>query len=189
VRILPLLPIERALTWAARRTQRAEIHGRHRSCSDVGKEAMCMRTNRWNRMLVLGVGVVVAVAGSAVSAASASAQTTMMSGPSGSYFYQTYCAVCHGPNAKGDGPLADSMRRRPPDLTEIAKREKGVFPADKVFRIIDGRQRVPGHGGPDMPVWGDAFRRAIEGGDEKAVETRIQAIVDYLATLQPRGVN
>jgi len=26
--------------------------------------------------------------------------------------------------------------------------------------IIDGRHPVPGHGGPDMPVWGDAFKRA-----------------------------
>ena len=80
--------------------------------------------------------------------------------------------------------LAASMRRTPPNLTEIARRNKGAFPAELVFKIIDGRQRVPGHGGPDMPVWGDAFMRSSEAADENAVRYRIQALVDYLETIQ-----
>jgi mono/diheme cytochrome c family protein len=100
--------------------------------------------------------------------------------------FRQYCASCHGPAAKGDGPLAASLRRKPPDLTEIQKRHDGVFPSDKVFRIIDGRVRVPGHGGPDMPAWGDAFFRSIEGGDREAVKARIQALVDFLQTIQAR---
>jgi hypothetical protein len=58
---------------------------------------------------------------------------------------------------------------RPANLTENLKRNKGTFPRDLVFRVIDGRERVPGHGGPDMPAWGDAFTRSIEGGDKDAV--------------------
>jgi mono/diheme cytochrome c family protein len=102
----------------------------------------------------------------------------------GHYVFKTYCASCHGASAQGDGPLANSMRRRPSNLTEITKRNKGNYPADLVYRIIDGRQKVGGHGGPDMPVWGDAFMRTSEGADEASVRYRIQALVDYLATVQ-----
>jgi hypothetical protein len=35
-----------------------------------------------------------------------------------------------------------------------------------------------------MPVWGDAFKRSDEGYSEKTVKARIQAIVDYLKSIQ-----
>ena len=104
----------------------------------------------------------------------------------GSYTYQTYCATCHGTKGKGDGPLADSLRFRPPDLTELAKRNDGVFPADKVARIVDGRDPVNGHGGPDMPVWGDAFKNSEDGFDDEQVKQKIQSIVAYLGRLQEK---
>ena len=104
--------------------------------------------------------------------------------PHGSSTYRTYCASCHGETARGDGPLAASLRRRPANLTEIAKRNGGVFPRTLVFTVIDGRQKVAGHGGPDMPVWGDAFRRSVEVSDDAAVASRIQSLVDYLELLQ-----
>jgi hypothetical protein len=55
-----------------------------------------------------------------------------------------------------------------------------------VHQIIDGRTKVSGHGGPDMPVWGDAFMRTSDGADEASVQHRINALVDYLETLQAR---
>jgi mono/diheme cytochrome c family protein len=103
---------------------------------------------------------------------------------SGSDLYKNYCAACHGVSGKGDGQLAEDLRYRPADLTLIAKHNKGVFDGDKVRRMIDGRDPVKGHAGPEMPVWGDAFKRANERYDDKAVALRIQAIVDYLKSLQ-----
>jgi len=103
---------------------------------------------------------------------------------SGSYTYRTYCASCHGAKGKGDGPLAESLRFAPPDLSKIAERNQGEYPAEEVFQIIDGRKPVPGHGGPDMPVWGDAFKNAESGGGDEAVKAKIQALVDYIKTLQ-----
>ena len=103
--------------------------------------------------------------------------------PAGSGLYSTYCAVCHGPDAKGSGPLADSLKRRPADLTLLARNNKGSYDRDMVRRIIDGKNPVKGHGGGDMPVWGDAFERSVDAGPQ-AVQERLDALVDYLATLQ-----
>jgi mono/diheme cytochrome c family protein len=106
---------------------------------------------------------------------------------SGRSLFKTYCTVCHGPGAQGDGPLADQLRVRPPDLTLLAKRNGDKFDADKVGRMIDGREPVKGHGGPDMPVWGDAFKRSSDGYSEAAVKTRIKSLVDFLETLQVKA--
>lgn len=101
----------------------------------------------------------------------------------GSDLYRTYCAVCHGRAGRGDGPLADQMKTRPPELTRYAQRNGGVFPSALVARIIDGRNPLPGHGGPEMPVWGDVFR-TTRGADDATVKARIDALVTYLESLQ-----
>ena len=85
-----------------------------------------------------------------------------------------------------DGPLAESMRVRPPDLTLIAKKNDGKFPRDRVVRMVDGRNPVKGHGGPDMPVWGDAFKNVGAHPGEAAVQAKIKSVVDFLETIQAR---
>jgi mono/diheme cytochrome c family protein len=137
----------------------------------------------------LGIAAALAVAGAVMASAPAGAQTPPLSAASGDYLFRTYCASCHGASARGDGPLADSMRTRPADLTEIAKRNKGVFPREQVFRIIDGRQPVKGHGGSDMPVWGDVFARSSQVRNESVITERIEALVRYLEGLQARTAN
>jgi mono/diheme cytochrome c family protein len=103
----------------------------------------------------------------------------------GDGLFKTYCASCHGKAGKGDGPISKHMRSVPPDLTLIARRAGGRFDAEKVHRIIDGRKPLSGHGGGDMPVWGDAFQRTGQGrGTEEAVRARIQAIVEHLRAIQ-----
>jgi mono/diheme cytochrome c family protein len=98
--------------------------------------------------------------------------------------FRTYCASCHGTTGVGDGPLASSLRRRPANLRQIAKRNGGQYPAELVYRVIDGRQPVRGHGGPDMPVWGDAFARTTDATDDAGVSRKIQALVAYLQSIQ-----
>lgn len=123
----------------------------------------------------------------------AAAQTLPLAGSqqavAGGELFRTYCAVCHGSGARGDGPLASSMMRKPADLTEIAKRNGGVFPSELVFRTIDGKKPVRGHGGPDMPVWGDAFARSRDGGSEERVKQMIDSLVNYLESIQARVVH
>jgi mono/diheme cytochrome c family protein len=103
--------------------------------------------------------------------------------------FRTYCASCHGDAARGDGPLASAMKKKPANLTEIAKRNSGQFPSELVFTIIDGRQPIRGHGGPDMPVWGDVFTRSREAGDAERVKAVIQSLVQYLDSIQLRRTN
>jgi mono/diheme cytochrome c family protein len=107
-----------------------------------------------------------------------------LSAVGGAYAFRTYCASCHGTDARGEGPLTDSLRFRPPDLTLIAKRNGGEFPTEKVVRIVDGRNPLKGHGGPDMPIWGDAFRNAETGYDDAAARAKVREVVNHLKTLQ-----
>jgi nucleotide-binding universal stress UspA family protein/mono/diheme cytochrome c family protein len=116
-------------------------------------------------------------------------QVEMRQRVTGGEVFRTYCATCHGTSGRGDGPLAGSMRRKPSDLTEIAKKNGGEYPSEIVFRTIDGRTPVRGHGGPDMPVWGDAFARSRDGGDAATVKERIDSLVEFIRTLQVKPVH
>ena len=104
----------------------------------------------------------------------------------GQMLYTTHCASCHGTGAHGDGPVAESLRVRPADLTQLAARNGGTLPRAKVYRVVDGRD-VGAHGNVDMPVWGDAFRR--QGLTDAQSKARIEAIVGYLESIQARGAN
>ena len=81
------------------------------------------------------------------ASASGAAQPAPVPQVSGSYVYRAYCASCHGPDGRGDGPLAEDLRYRPSNLTLIAKRNGGEFPTELVVRIVDGRKSVKGHEG------------------------------------------
>lgn len=116
-------------------------------------------------------------------------QVEMRQRVTGGEVFRTYCATCHGASGRGDGPLAGAMRRRPADLTEIAKRNGGEYPSEVVFHTIDGKTPVRGHGGPDMPVWGDAFARSRDGGDTATVKDRIDSLVDFIRSLQVKPVH
>jgi mono/diheme cytochrome c family protein len=106
---------------------------------------------------------------------------------SGEYLYRTYCASCHGPGGRGDGPVAGLLRTPLLDLRQIAERAGGTFPRDQVARTIDGRTMPQGHGRPEMPVWGHVLH-TTEGTDDRVIRQRITALVDYLETLQVKGL-
>ena len=103
----------------------------------------------------------------------------------GAQAFHAYCASCHGSSAHGDGVLAGELRRQPPDLTRFAQRNGGVFPEERLRRIIDGRE-VRAHGNSEMPVWGDAFRAGQAGLTAEEVQARILAILRYLQAIQER---
>jgi mono/diheme cytochrome c family protein len=131
------------------------------------------------RTLGLLTLVCLAIASTAVTA---SAQNRY----SGAADFQAYCASCHGSEAKGDGIIAKSLPKKPPDLTLLARRNNDLFPEDKVFKMIDGRTPGSSHAGADMPVWGDVFAKSAESPGAEATAARIKALTQYLETVQAK---
>lgn len=96
-----------------------------------------------------------------------------------------YCATCHGPNGKGDGPTAAALKTAPPDLTLLTRRGGGTFPRSQVEAFVTGVGRaVPAHGSGEMPVWGSIFR-SLDPSDTR-VKVRIANLVEYLESIQAK---
>ena len=106
---------------------------------------------------------------------------------SGVRLYQVYCASCHGLEGHGDGPVAPLVKARVPDLTGLAARNGGTFPADPLYRVIDGQQASPTHGTRKMPVWGFEFygTDADDSAAHRQATETITRLVEYLRTIQP----
>jgi len=120
------------------------------------------------------------------------AQEASNAGVSGEADFNMYCSSCHGESGKGDGPKSFRLSKPAPDLTTLTKRY-GEFPRDKLARMIDGRDPVPGHGDREMPVWGVWFKeeaaQELGGaeGDEGSVARRVKNLIDYIRTLQVKS--
>ena len=108
----------------------------------------------------------------------------MTSPTSGSEMFNSYCAPCHGKDAKGNGPAATALKNPPANLAELAKKNGGKFPADHVASVL--RSGVAGaHGSAEMPVWGPLFS-AVSGKDDAIVQMRISNLIHYLEKLQEK---
>lgn len=101
---------------------------------------------------------------------------------SGADMYYSYCASCHGPDGKGNGPAAAAMVAPLPDLTKLAKNHGGEFPTLSVMNTLGRIQGSNGHGSADMPVWGDVFRKSAWG--EPQTQLRIYNLTQYLDSMQ-----
>jgi hypothetical protein len=101
----------------------------------------------------------------------------------GSSDYQAFCSSCHGPSGRGDGVMAEALQRRPTDLTQLARNNRGVFPAEKVFQAIEGGASAHG-GSPDMPEWASVFGKSFESATASRTKDRIELLVKFLKTIQ-----
>ena len=107
--------------------------------------------------------------------------------------FQSHCSVCHGWEGKGDGPYAyaELLKTKMPDLTTLSKRNKGVFPLQRVYEVIDGTEALKAHGTREMPIWGTVYRADIEEAyfdvpfnPRAYVRLHILALIDYISRLQ-----
>lgn len=107
--------------------------------------------------------------------------------------YLDHCAVCHGVSGKGDGILAQMITQigeKVTDLTQLQKENNGVFPFERVYNSIDGREMPTWHGVQDMPVWGKVYsadaQRMHDGrfDAETYVRGRILSLIGYIHTIQ-----
>lgn len=98
----------------------------------------------------------------------------------GRQLYQKHCAVCHGLDAKGNGPAASELKTQPSDLTVLQK-PGAEFPIYEVLTFIEGEKVVPAHGTREMPIWGTVFRRTK---GELQGQGDIYALAKYLEAVQ-----
>jgi mono/diheme cytochrome c family protein len=103
---------------------------------------------------------------------------------SGADMFHSYCAACHGPEGKGNGPAASALTKTPADLTLLSKKNGGKFPALAVQNTIKGDASPAAHGTRDMPMWGDVFRSVSAGSG--VVEIRVRNLRDYIESLQQK---
>jgi cbb3-type cytochrome c oxidase subunit III len=89
--------------------------------------------------------------------------------------YVSYCLLCHGPDGKGDGPLAEAMDITPADLsTTVRSRSETIL---KKIITGQGRQTITGRDrhnllSDSMPEWGEVFS-----------ESQLQSLIAYLRFL------
>lgn len=105
----------------------------------------------------------------------------------GAKIYKRDCAVCDGNDLKGNGPppASSPFTESPPDLTTLAKRHEGKFPAAYVKSALLSGVKMPDHGPAEMPVWGVIFKAATKS-DEAKVSERIADLTEYIKSLQAK---
>ena len=93
----------------------------------------------------------------------------------GRRLYVSYCLLCHGPQGKGDGPLAKAMDISPANLSTTVRSRSDTI----LTKIItgEGRQTITGRDRHNllneaMPEWKDVFS-----------QTQVQALIAYLRFL------
>ena len=102
----------------------------------------------------------------------------------GADLFKEYCAVCHGNDAKGSGPAADALKRRPADLTQLSRKNGGTFPELHVMNYIKGQDVVAAHGSRDMPIWGSIFSQMSSNPD--LVQVRTYALLKFIEQQQAK---
>jgi mono/diheme cytochrome c family protein len=107
------------------------------------------------------------------------------SAASGQEMYASYCAVCHGANATGNGPAQSALKIPATDLTTLAQKNGGKYPGLHVSSVLRGDAELAAHGSKDMPVWGPLFRNLSQGHDAE-VQQRIANINAYIESLQKK---
>ena len=108
------------------------------------------------------------------------------SAASGKEMFTQYCAPCHGADAKGNGPAASAMKAAPTDLTQLARKHDGKFPANSIASTLKfGGGGTGAHGSAEMPVWGPLFQ-SLDKYHDSAVQQRISNLVNYIEGLQAK---
>ena len=102
---------------------------------------------------------------------------------SGADEFQRYCALCHGRDGRGLGPVSDAMTRPAADLTLIAKRNDGVFPFEKVAETIRHGGGIAEHTRSRMPAWS---KNLSAGSGPAHADAIVLAVTKYVQSLQEK---
>jgi mono/diheme cytochrome c family protein len=104
---------------------------------------------------------------------------------SGLQLYKSYCAVCHGNDLKGNGPISPEFKNSPSDLTTLAQRHEGKFPDAYVEDVLRNGVKTLPQQKTEMPTWGPIFA-SIPGTDPELVSIRIVNLTNYIKSMQAK---
>lgn len=131
-----------------------------------------------------------AIAGAAALLIAACTPQEMPQPGDGRALFMENCAVCHGTDGKGDGPMARAMAKAPADLTLIEARNGGSFPRIRVLSTIDGYAKSD-IDGPNMPEFGALLEGdlvPLDTGDGVMTPTprKLVALLEYIESIQAK---
>lgn len=98
--------------------------------------------------------------------------------------FRAHCAPCHGSDGKGNGPVAPALKDPLPDLTAIAQRNGGIYPEERISKIIGGDEVLIAHGSREMPIWGMIFHQVENDRDYGNV--RLHNVTEYVKSIQQK---
>jgi len=104
--------------------------------------------------------------------------------PLGTRVYAQRCAVCHGPDGRGNGPAAPTLMPQPRDFTLADFRYKSTAPgsppsdADLIFTVTNGLKASA------MP----GFKDILTGAEIRAVVARVKGFSGAFAVRPPRSL-
>ena len=105
--------------------------------------------------------------------------------------YVQYCAACHGPEGRGDGPVAAELKQKPVDLTRLGQQYGMPLPRPRLVELIDGRDMVRAHGSREMPVWGERLIENVPPGPGTEAWKRgtLLSILEWIESAQRKGAD
>lgn len=104
----------------------------------------------------------------------------------GKRIYMHKCAVCHGTEAIGNGPLAKELTTKPANLRRISVKHGGKFPFWREYAVIDGRAYVRAHGPRTMPVWGSSETEEKAGSTGHLAMGQMLELAFFLESIQEK---
>jgi mono/diheme cytochrome c family protein len=105
----------------------------------------------------------------------------------GEEMYAAYCVGCHGEDGLGYGRYSGDCSVPPRDLTQLARKNHGIYPVEKVWTILrQGTGQAPAERGY-MPIW-EPLLKVLNGDAPGVTEVRIRSLAEYVRTLQDRSM-
>jgi hypothetical protein len=99
--------------------------------------------------------------------------------------FTNYCALCHGVDARGDGPAAAALKMRPTDLTGMCRKNHGRFPDARIISVLEFGTEAPTRGSAEMPAWGPILGKMNQVNTQDK-RLRISNLSRYLESIQAK---
>jgi mono/diheme cytochrome c family protein len=109
----------------------------------------------------------------------------VISPTSGKDMYGVYCAGCHGEDGRGKGHSSRYCTVPPPDLTQLARNNHGIYPVERVCEILRHGTGQSPKGQGYMPIW-QPLLKSMDAEPARVTEERIRNLAEYVKTLQDR---